>query len=85
MTMTILPTFKPAEYLESLMSDMLNCKRTFADSINKQRPWMKQQRNPIGSNTVQQGITNSQSDSEEGVLLENNMPKDFPSSIPNIC
>ncbi len=45
---TILPNYKPEDYLDSLMCDMLNRKRALAESMGRQRPWMKPQRGPIG-------------------------------------
>jgi hypothetical protein len=33
------------------MCDMLNCKKTFAESVQKVRPWLKAKRGPIGFNT----------------------------------
>ncbi len=52
-SVTILPEYKPVEYLDSLMCDMLNSKRTFADCTTRQRPWLKQARHPIGFNAIQ--------------------------------
>ena len=48
---TIIPDYHPHLYLDSLMCDMLNCKRTFAESVQKDRPWLKAKRGPIGFNT----------------------------------
>ena len=48
---TIIPDYQPQLYLETLMCDMLNCKRTFAESVQKDRPWLKAKRGPIGFNT----------------------------------
>ena len=48
---TLIPEFQPHIYLESLMCDMLNCKRTFIENVQKDRPWLKAKRGPIGFNT----------------------------------
>ncbi|MBO5698604.1 MAG: hypothetical protein J6R79_01175 [Bacteroidaceae bacterium] len=48
---TIIPDYQPQLYLETLMCDILNCKKTFAENVQKDRPWLKAKRGPIGFNT----------------------------------
>lgn len=50
-SITIIPDYQPHVYLDHLMCDMLNCKKTFAESVQKDRPWLKAKRGPIGFNT----------------------------------
>lgn len=64
-SVTILPSYKPDEYLESLMCDMLNCKRTLAESIKQERPWMRQKRNPIGFSSAYKGMDKASDDTQE--------------------
>lgn len=50
---TIIPTYRPEEYLDSLMCDMLNRKPALVDAINKERPYMAQRRGPVGFSVQQ--------------------------------
>lgn len=50
---TILPDYRPHEYLECLMSSMLECKGTLIECFNRDRPWLNAKRGPIGFNTSQ--------------------------------
>lgn len=45
---TIIPTYQPEQYLDSLMCDMLNRKKALHDNFYKERPWMNQRRGPVG-------------------------------------
>lgn len=48
---TILPSYKPEQYLDSLMCDMLNRKKALHDNFDKPRPWMNTtKRGPVGFN-----------------------------------
>ena len=56
---TILPTFRPEQYIDSLMCDMLNRKPALVEAVNKERPYMVQRRGPVGFN-VQQTSANTE-------------------------
>lgn len=45
---TILPSHRPEEYLDVLMCDMLNRKRSLQENFAKERPWLNQRRGPVG-------------------------------------
>lgn len=61
---TILPTYRPEAYLDSLMCDMLNRKKALHDNFAKPRPWMETpKRGPVGFNVaVEQEPQESQED-----------------------
>lgn len=45
---TILPTYKPEQYLDSLMCEMLNSKKALHDNFQRERPWMTQHKGAVG-------------------------------------
>lgn len=48
---TLIPEYQPHIYLEQLICDIANSKSTFAENLQKDRPWLKAKRGPIGFNT----------------------------------
>lgn len=49
-TQIVLPGYSPADYLDYLMCEMLNRRLAFVEAFNKERPYMRQRRGPVGFN-----------------------------------